>query len=75
MAKESEVKRAEVSKKSKDCEDLMEVIKKERKQADEQQAFIEKRKIEIGKDKIETEHLAAEADAELKKAEPALISA
>jgi len=41
MSAESEIKRAEVSKQQKVCEDLMINIAKERKNADEQQIHIE----------------------------------
>jgi dynein heavy chain len=50
-------------------------IAKERKNADEQQVIIEAQRLKIGKEKEETLQLAAEADAELKKAEPALLAA
>ena len=75
MAKESEIKRAEVSRQQKICEDLMININKEKKNAGEQQVIINAKNIEVGKEKEETMTLAAEADAELKKAEPALIAA
>lgn len=54
MAKESEIKRSEVSKQQKVCEDLMINIAKERKNADEQQVIIEGQRIKIGKEKEET---------------------
>lgn len=50
-------------------------IARERKNADEQQVIIEAQRIKIGKETVETQQLAAEADAELKKAEPALDAA
>lgn len=50
-------------------------IARERKNADEQQVIIEAQRLKIGKEKEETLQLAAEADAELKKAEPALLAA
>ena len=75
MSGESEIKRAEVSKQQKVCEDLMVHIAKERKNADEQQVNIEAQTIKIGKEKEETLLLAADADNELKKAEPALQAA
>jgi dynein heavy chain len=50
-------------------------IAKERKNADEQQVNIEAQTVKIEKEKEETLVLAADAEAELKKAEPALIAA
>jgi hypothetical protein len=41
MSAESEIKRIEVSKQSKECDDLMQNIARERKLADEKQVFIE----------------------------------
>ena len=75
MSAESEIKRIEVSKQSKECDDLMQNIARERKLADEKQVFIEAEQVKIEKEKKETEELADEADRELKKAEPALIEA
>jgi dynein heavy chain len=75
MSAASEIKRAEVSKQQKVCEELMIDIAAEKKKADEQTQNIEQQKIKIGKEKVETEQLAAEAEFELKKAEPALIAA
>lgn len=75
MSVESEVKRAEVSKKQKEAEELMIFIAKERKAADEQSINIEAQTIKINKEKEETLILAADAEQELKKAEPALIAA
>ena len=75
MSAEAEVARAEVSKQQKVCEELMINIAKERKNADEQQVTIEAQTVKIEKEKEETLQLAADAEAELKKAEPALIAA
>lgn len=75
MSAESEIKRAEVSKQQKVCEDLMINIAKERKNADEQQVNIEAQTVKIEKEKEETIALQQDAEAELKKAEPALLSA
>lgn len=75
MTAESEVKRIEVSKQQKICEELAINIQKEQKKADEQQRFIEGERVKIGKEREDTEKLAADAEAELKKAEPALIAA
>mmetsp|Transcript_20737 Transcript_20737/g.31918 ORF Transcript_20737/g.31918 Transcript_20737/m.31918 type:complete len:345 (-) Transcript_20737:3282-4316(-) len=75
MSGESEIKRAEVSKQRKICEDLMQDITKENKNAAAQQENIEVQRVKIEKEKEETLQLAADAEAELKKAEPALLSA
>lgn len=75
MTAVSEIKRAEVTKQSKVCEDLMGNMLKEQRNADEAQKKIEQETIKINKEKVETEKLAAEAEAELKKAEPALNAA
>lgn len=50
-------------------------ITKEKKIADEQQKVIEQQTVKIEKDKEETLKLAADAEADLKKAEPALLAA
>jgi dynein heavy chain len=75
MSAEAEIARAEVSKQSKACEELMMGIAKERKGADEQQVKIAADTVKIEKETVETLQLAADADAELKKAEPALVAA
>jgi dynein heavy chain len=75
MSAESEIKRIEVSKQQKVCEDLMINIAKERKNAGEKQVFIEAQTIKVEKEKEETQELADDADRELKKAEPALLEA
>ena len=67
MTSESEIKRAEVSKQQKIFEDLMITMSKEQRKANEQQKKIEGERVVIGKEKEETEKLAAEAEAELKK--------
>lgn len=75
MSSEAEITRAEVSRQQKVCEDLMVHIAKERKNADEQQVKIEGEAAKISKEEEETRQLAADAEAELKKAEPALLAA
>jgi dynein heavy chain len=75
MAAEAEIKRIDVSKATKAAEDLVINIAKERKIADEKQVFIEAQTVKIEKEKEETIELAADADRELKKAEPALLEA
>lgn len=75
MSKEAEVARAEVSKAQKVGEELMITIAKESKAADEQQVHIQAETVKIEGERKETLILAAEAEAELKKAEPALLAA
>jgi len=75
MAAEAEIKRIDVSKAQKAAEDLVINIAKERKIADEKQVHIEAETVKIEKEKEETIELAADADRELKKAEPALLEA
>ncbi len=75
MTAESEIKRVEVSKQQKICEELAINIQKEQKNADEQQRHIEGERAKIEKEKEATEKLAADAEVELKKAEPALLAA
>lgn len=75
IAKNSDEQRIEVTKQSKECDELMINIAKERKDADAQQKNIEEQTIKINKDKEETMQQAADVAAELKKCEPALISA
>ena len=75
MTAESEIKRVEVSKQQKICEELAANIQKEKKIADEKQKHIEGERVIIEKEKVDTEKLAADAEAELKKAEPALLAA
>mmetsp|Transcript_42218 Transcript_42218/g.49058 ORF Transcript_42218/g.49058 Transcript_42218/m.49058 type:complete len:715 (+) Transcript_42218:8498-10642(+) len=75
MTVQSEVKRAEVSKEQKACEELMVEMSKEQSNADEQMKIIMSERIKIGKEKVETEKMALDAEKELKKAEPALIAA
>jgi len=75
MSAESEIKRAEVNRKTKDAEELILVIAKKRKEADEKILYIEGEKVKIEKEKEETMILAEDADRELKKAEPMLLAA
>ena len=75
MTVQSEVKRAEVSKEQKACEELMVEMSKEQSNADEQMKIIESERVKIGREKAETEKMALDAEKELKKAEPALIAA
>jgi dynein heavy chain, axonemal len=75
MTAESEIKRVDVSKQQKICEELAADIQKEKKIADDKQRHIESERVVIEKEKVDTEKLAADAEAELKKAEPALLAA
>lgn len=75
MTSESEIKRVEVSKQQKICEELGNNIQKRQKIADEKSKHIEGEKAKIEKEKEATEKLAADAESELQKAEPALLAA
>ena len=57
------------------CSDLIAKIEKEDKLADEKQKFIGLETEKIDKERKECEHVAWEAEQELKKAEPALLAA
>jgi dynein heavy chain len=65
----------ELSKKSKDCEDLMIKIENDTINANESQKEVEKRTAVLDKEKAEIETLAREAQAEVDKAEPILKAA
>eukprot|EP00117_Sycon_ciliatum_P019779 scpid3161/ scgid17821/ Dynein heavy chain 2, axonemal; Axonemal beta dynein heavy chain 2; Ciliary dynein heavy chain 2 len=75
MTTASEIKRGEVSKESKACEELMQQMSKEQANADEQMKIIETERIKINKEKDETLKMAADAEKDLKRVEPALIAA
>ena len=75
MTAESKIKRADVAQKTKASEDLMVDIKKDQKTADEKEKYILSETDRINKEKDETEKLAADAEAELAKAMPALVAA
>ena len=75
MTAESELKKADMSKKQKMCSDLISKIEKEDKLADEKQKFIGQESEKIDKERKECEHVAWEAEQELRKAEPALMAA
>lgn len=75
MSAASEIKRAEVSIKNKSTEETMLIAAKKRKFADEKAINIQAESIKVDREKEETLALAAEAEAELKKAEPALLMA
>jgi dynein heavy chain len=75
MTAMSEIKRAEVTKKTQECENLSIEMAKRQAAADEKQKTIiaETEKVEI--ERLNTEQLAALADAELARALPALEAA
>lgn len=75
MSAASEIKRAEVSIKTKNAEETMLIVAKKQKAADEETIEIQATTVKVDKEKEETLQLAAEAEAELKKAEPALLNA
>jgi len=69
------VNQIELSKKSKDCEDLMIKIENDTINANENQKEVDKRTAQLEKEKIEIEALASDAQAEVEKAEPILKQA
>ena len=75
MSVELEEKKKQVIKAQKDCEELLVVIVQERRQADEQTKVVMIEKEKIGKEEEVTRKHAAEAQADLDKATPALDEA
>jgi dynein heavy chain, axonemal len=65
----------ELGKKSKDCEELMIKIDKETRESKDKKNELAERESQVNKEKGEIEHLKADAEADLKKAEPALQAA
>lgn len=65
----------ELGKKSKDCEELMIKIDKETRQSKDKKNELAEREAQVNKEKNDIEHLKADAEADLKKAEPALVAA
>jgi chromosome segregation ATPase len=74
-AAESEIKRQEVQRNSREVDDLLQQIAVQRKQADEKMAQIEIDTEKINKEKAEAEQIAAEAQADLAVYEPELLAA
>ena len=75
MSVDLERKKKEVAAASKDCDDMLVVIVKDRKQVDEQQKIVQAESDKIGKEEAETEAIARDAEADLAEAMPALKSA
>ena len=75
MSKELEVKKVVVAKSQKDCEELLVQIVGERRQADEQKKTVEADSERIGKEEKECLAIAADAEADLAVAMPALEKA
>jgi dynein heavy chain len=75
MSAELEIKKETVMQSTKDCEELLVVIVSERRTADEQKKQVEAEGAKIAKETAETEEMAAEAQAELDVALPALEKA
>lgn len=65
----------QLGKKSKDCEELMIKIDKETRESKDKKNELIERENQVSKEKSEMEHLKADAEADLKKAEPALVAA
>ena len=75
MSKELEIKKVVVAKAQKDCEELLVQIVGERRQADEQKKTVEADSERIGKEEKECLAIAADAEADLAVAMPALEKA
>ena len=75
MSEELEVKKVEVAKAQKDCEEMLVVIVKDRKVVDEQQKSVQAESEKIGKEEAETTIIADDAQKDLDEALPALASA
>jgi hypothetical protein len=75
MSAETDIKRQEVSKNSREVDELIIRITSDKKVADEKQTYIEQQTIIINREKGEAEALAADAENDLKKYEPELIKA
>jgi dynein heavy chain len=75
MQGESDIKRQEVQRNTREVDDLLVKISGERKVADEKQVFIQGERVKIEKEAGEAEALAAEAEADLKVYEPELKAA
>eukprot|EP00762_Andalucia_godoyi_P004499 ANDGO_05184.mRNA.1 Dynein-1-beta heavy chain len=75
MKVELEEKKKIVAKSQKECEDLLVVIVQEKRIVDEQEKEVRADEIKISKEKDEAMSMAAEAQAELDKAIPALEAA
>lgn len=72
MTQESEVKRAEVSKKSQECQDLKMDLAKQENAANEKQKEIVIKTETVNKERVIAMRLADEANTDLAKAMPAL---
>jgi dynein heavy chain len=75
MSVETDIKRQEVSKNSREVDELIVKITAERKVADEKQIYIKEQTEIISREKQEALALAADAEADLKKYEPELVKA
>ena len=75
MTLESEVKRAEVSKKQQECQDLKLDLGKQEKDAHEKQKQIETKTEFVNKERIRAQALADDANADLAKTMPILEAA
>lgn len=75
LQKNLAVLQIELAKKSKDCEELLIKIDRETRDSKERKTEVEEREILVNKEKSEMEVLKAEAEEDLRKAEPALLAA
>lgn len=75
MTAESEIKRAEVSKKQQECQDLKIDLDRQEKDANEKQKGIEVKTEYVEKERIRAQALADDANADLEKTMPILEAA
>ena len=75
MTAESEIKRAEVTKKQQECQDLKIDLAKQEKEAHDKQKIIEVKTESVNKERVKARALADDADADLAKAMPILEAA
>jgi len=75
LSKALDVAHNDLTQKQKDCEDLMIRTTQSSREADEKKKEVEAKTIVVEKEKAETQRLADEAQADLDKAMPALLSA
>ena len=75
MTEDSELKKQEMSKKTKEAEELMRKVNEEQLKADAQLEVINEKKAIIAKEREESDRIFQEAEYELNKALPALESA
>ena len=75
MSVELETKKKIVAKSQKECEDMLKIIVSERREAESQKKEVEAKSEKIGKEEYECKAIAADAEADLAIALPALEQA